>query len=462
MDAFYTVSELNQFIKDILTAGLPRAVWVTGELQSFNRNKTKRHIFFEIVEKDEKSQDIVARANLVIFANRRPYIEAILKKSENAFELKDDIEVKFLCKLDFYSPHGAIRLVVEDIDPVYTLGKVAQERQRLIALLTENGVLAKNKQTELSPVPLKLGLITAYDSAAYNDFMDELKASGLGFKVLVYNAVMQGKGCEGEVSCGLKTLDKIPSLDCLIITRGGGSIADLSAFDSQRICETIASCRLPVITGIGHEINTSVTDLAAHTFAKTPTAVAQFLIKRVENYKLALDEKGRRIIELSRALLDERQRYLREWGVRLQTESVNFFKDHTRQLIRCQECVRRVPLQRLQEKARKLAESGRRMSRTVQYEILPVRHTGLEQRVSTLKKILPLRIQQSRTKIQHVEKLVTLASPVNTLKRGFSITRTADGRILRSAAEADKGDIISSQLYDGTAVSQIQSVSKES
>jgi exodeoxyribonuclease VII large subunit len=248
----------------------------------------------------------------------------------------------------------------------------------------------------------------------------------------------------------------------LIITRGGGSIADLSAFDSQRICETIASCRLPVITGIGHEINTSVTDLAAHTFAKTPTAVAQFLIKRVENYKLALDEKGRRIIELSRALLDERQRYLREWGVRLQTESVNFFKDHTRQLIRCQECVRRVPLQRLQEKARKLAESGRRMSRTVQYEILPVRHTGLEQRVSTLKKILPLRIQQSRTKIQHVEKLVTLASPVNTLKRGFSITRTADGRILRSAAEADKGDIISSQLYDGTAVSQIQSGSKES
>ena len=158
---FLTVSELNILIKDVLNYGFPNAVWICGEIQGFDRNRDKKHIFFELCEKDPASKDITARIGLVIFAGRKNYIDEILKSSENAFQLKDDIEVKFLCRVDFYPPHGAVRLTVESIDPVYTLGKIAQERQKLIALLKQKGTLEKNKSLALPLVPLNIGLITS-------------------------------------------------------------------------------------------------------------------------------------------------------------------------------------------------------------------------------------------------------------------------------------------------------------
>jgi exonuclease VII large subunit len=106
--------------------GFPQSLWVCGEIQGFDRNKSKKHIFFDLCEKDPDSKSIVARIGLVIFDRRKNHLNEILTASENAFKLKDDIEVKFLCKVDFYPPHGAMRLIVESIDPVYTLGKIAQ------------------------------------------------------------------------------------------------------------------------------------------------------------------------------------------------------------------------------------------------------------------------------------------------------------------------------------------------
>ncbi|VAW11447.1 hypothetical protein MNBD_BACTEROID05-960, partial [hydrothermal vent metagenome] len=136
---FYTVSQLNNFIKDVVNAGFPQNIWVCGEIQGFNRNRSKSHIFFELVEKNTQSKLIEAKIGLVIFARNKVQINKLLKTSDNAFELKDDIEVKFSCRVDFYAPHGAMRLIVESIDPTYTLGKLALEKQKLIAKLTNEG-----------------------------------------------------------------------------------------------------------------------------------------------------------------------------------------------------------------------------------------------------------------------------------------------------------------------------------
>ncbi|OGX29763.1 MAG: exodeoxyribonuclease VII large subunit, partial [Omnitrophica WOR_2 bacterium RIFCSPHIGHO2_01_FULL_52_10] len=234
---YLTVSDLNRFIKDVLNAGFPRPVWVCGEIQQYDRNKGKKHIFFELVEKDSRSDEILARVGLVIFANRKTAIDQILVQSENAFALKDDIEVKFRCTVDFYPPHGAVRLIVEEIDPTYTLGKLAQEKQKLIAALKEKGVLDKNKQLPLPPVPLTIGLITSDDSAAYNDFISELRKSGYGFKVYLRNTLMQGKNAPKDVCRAFAELQRLDGLEAIIITRGGGSLAELSCFDSALIAE---------------------------------------------------------------------------------------------------------------------------------------------------------------------------------------------------------------------------------
>ena len=283
MDKEYLrVSELNQLIKDVIHAGFPQPLWICGEIQGFDRNRSKNHIFFELIEKDPDSKNIIAKIGLVLFSGRKAHVGDILKRSENAFALKDDIEVKFACSIDFYPPHGAIRLIVESIDPTYTLGKLAQEKQKLIALLKKKGTLDKNKQLELPLVPLRVGLVTADDSAAYNDFRSELHRSGFGFRVYMRNALMQGKSAEKDICKAIAELSKGKNLDAIVITRGGGSIADLSCFDSQMIAEKVAACPLPVLSGIGHEINMSITDMAAHTYAKTPTAIAQFLVNRVQ------------------------------------------------------------------------------------------------------------------------------------------------------------------------------------
>lgn len=429
---FLTVSQLNNFIKDVLSAGFPQPVWVCGEIQGFDRNRGKKHVFFELVEKDANSQEIVSRIGLVIFFNRRAYIESILKQAENAFELKDDIEVKFACQVDYYAPHGAVRLVVENIDPTYTLGKLAQERQKLIALLKEKGVLDQNKKIELPLVPLKLGLITSDDSAAYNDFMSEIKRSGYRFRVYLRNTVMQGKAAEADVCRAIDELTRLEGLDVIIITRGGGSIADLSCFDSQKIAEKIAVSRLPVLSGIGHEINTTITDLAAHTFAKTPTAIAQFLVERIGLFLETLNERGREISDLALNKISDERNRVKESAFNLRQFTTAYFRDHNSQLIRLAEALKQRPILLLKDNRKEL-----------------------QHREESFERALKQFFQNAQLKLRGYEKIVDFVHPINTMKRGFSITRTSDGKILRQAEKVKAGQVIRTELAEGVVDSKV-------
>jgi exodeoxyribonuclease VII large subunit len=433
-----TVSQLNNRIRDVINMGLSETIWVCGEIQGYNRNKDRSHVFFELCEKDPVAKTIIARVGLVIFANRKTYIQDVLKCAENAFELKDDIEVKFLCKVDFYPPHGAIRLLVEGIDPVYTLGKIAQDRQRLIAKLKKEGVLEKNKGLPLPLVPLRIGLITAYDSAAYNDFMSELQLSGWGFQVYFMKALMQGKGTEADVCRALKKLDILDAVEVIVITRGGGSIAELSCFDSEPIAVTISQCVKPVISGIGHEINVTVTDLAAHTFQKTPTATAQFLTERVGDFLTNLTELGGGLVRSAQGRLDKENKRLKNGAVQLQSRTHHYLKEHHQVVSRFMEMLRRLPRKLLRDE--RLAGDRTRDMLT-----------------SALRK----RLKDAVTRIRHIERVIEIAHPVNTIRRGFSITRVQDGKILRSVAQLNEGAAIRTQVADGVLDSQVTQVIKE-
>ena len=434
---FFRISELNNYIKDVIQAGFPQPLWVCGEIQGYDRNKNKPHVFFELVEKNPDSNDIIAKIGLVIFSGRKSHIEKVLKQTQNAFSLKDDIEVKFLCKIDFYAPHGAVRLAVEDIDPVYTLGKLAQEKQKLIALLKQKGVFDKNKLLQLPLVPLHIGLITADDSAAYNDFCSELSKSGFGFKVFLRNALMQGKKTEADVSQAIQELQKLDFLDVIVITRGGGSLADLSYFDSQLIAETIAACQLPVLSGIGHEINITITDLAAHTYAKTPTAIAQFLVEGVHQFLEATQEKIEKIFDLALGRIEEQSHHLKDYAVRLQSGTQTYFKEHEEKIIRWQEVLKGRP-------SVLLRDYGKNLSRIQ----------------DDLSKRVRMTLQNEQLKLKNYTKMIGLLHPVNTLKRGFSITRNKEGRVIKTISEIKAEDRIETQFIDGRLESQAVSIKK--
>ncbi len=433
-----TVSQLNNWIKGVVNEGFPEAVWVCGEIQGYDRNKLKTHIFFELCEKDDVSKNVNAKIGLVIFARTKSYINTVLKKSADAFNLKDDIEVKFLCKVDFYAPHGAMRLIVEDIDPVYTLGKIAQDRAKLIAELKKKGVLEKNKSLVLSEVPLNIGLVTAYDSAAYNDFLDELKSSGFGFKVFFVKALMQGNKTEMEVCRAITRLNKMKAVDAIVITRGGGSIADLSCFDSKKIAEKIAASTIPVLTGIGHEINMSVTDMAAHTFAKTPTAIAQFIVERVQFFLDEIQQQVENIVARSQEIILSEKEKLRFDAVALQNKTTHFLKKHNETITRYQEAIKRQPFVLLNNK-----------KADVKYK-----------RADFIKTIQSV-IQGEKQKVNHVQKIIDIAHPANTLKRGFSITRDVDGKVVKAVEQVAKDDVIATEVFDGMLKSKVDLVKKK-
>lgn len=423
---FLTVSQLNGHIKEVLNMGFSSGVWVCGEIQGYNRNRDKAHVFFELCEKDEISKDVLARIGLVIFSGRKTHIEQVLKSAENAFSLKDDIEVKFFCKVDFYPPHGAVRLIVESIDPIYTLGKIAQEKQRLIALLREKGTLDKNKQLAVPVVPLILGLITSHDSAAYNDFISELRLSEYGFKVFCRNTLMQGKAASADVCQAMDELLQIKSLNAIVITRGGGSIADLSCFDSQVIAEKIAGSRLPVFSGIGHEINITITDLSAHTYQKTPTAIAQSIVGLVTNFLNSTQGKVEDIIERGSNYLRQEKRHLRNNALAIQNSTDDFLKQHQVELTLRQHRLKQNPFQLLERRILKITSDQ-----------------------ATLIKDIRNRFKSEELRMKNVERLVDLASPVNTIKRGFSIARLVNGTLLRSVKQAKLKDQIVVELSDG-------------
>lgn len=437
-EEFFTVSQINTYIKGVINAAFPQTLWICGEIQGYDRNRGKSHIFFELVEKDERSESIVAKIGLVLFDNRKAVIDHILRKTENAFELKDDIEVKFACRIDFYPPHGTMRLIVDEIDPTYTLGKVAQQRQKIIALLQKKGVLEKNKKLELPLVPLSVGLITSDNSAAYNDFVSELKRSGYGFKIFLRNTTMQGSKTEKDVVQAIDRLQKIADLDLVVITRGGGSIADLSDFDSQLIAEKIGECRLPVLSGIGHEINTSITDMAAHTYAKTPTAIAQFLVSRVAEFITQLDDKMEVLVEESQRIIRDEKQKLKDRSIRLQSGTNSFLKAYNQRLIELKHSLKSRPYLYLKETRRQLLDRDQQIIKTIN-----------------------TRLENEKLKLKNYTKIVDIVHPVNTLKRGFSITRRSDGQIIRDVADVHESDQITTHLAGGSITSAVQHINRE-
>lgn len=433
------VSEFNALVKEVLEAGFPQSLWICGEIQGFDRQRHKTHVFFDLVEKDPISHDVIARIGAVIFARQKPLLQQRLRLASDPFELKDGLEVRFLCRVDFYPPHGMVRLIVEDLDPVYTVGQMALHKQRLIEELKREGVLDANKRRPWPMVPLSIGLITAYDSAAYNDFVTHLRESGYGFRILVRNTIMQGRQCPDDVVAALRFFDRREDIDVIVITRGGGSLADLHAFDNGTIARTIAVCRKPVVSGIGHDINITVTDLASHTTCKTPTALAQCLIDRIAEFCLTCDEKINCLDqELSRYFETQRRR-LREAVLHLDTGTRRFLQRHDQWLARAEGRLQRTPLRVLSQHARMLQQRWRRLNSA-----------------------WPRVLRNASQLLEHKRQAAVLSDPSHWLTKGFSITRDQRGRLLKTVETVSNGQALLTQLRDGTLISRVEGRTRSS
>ena len=292
----FTVGELADAINDQLRRGFRDGVWVRGEIDGLSNRGP--HTYFQLVE-DGPDGKAVMQVQLFAPAKRR--LTPILKRAN--LELRNGMKVRIHGHLDFWGQGGRLGLKMSGIDPRYTLGDIAQSRDEIIRRLVAEGLLDTNKRRRLSPVPLRIGVVASVDSAAWHDFHDEIQRSGLGFRLAVSDVRVQGEFAENMVTAAVARLALRGGLDAIVVIRGGGARNELAVFDSEKIARMIANSPVPVLTGLGHEVDRSVADEVAHTALKTPTACAGAIIDRARQYVAETEQTHAAIVRRSSVLL---------------------------------------------------------------------------------------------------------------------------------------------------------------
>jgi exodeoxyribonuclease VII large subunit len=298
-----SVAELCAGIGRALVRAYPDAVWVRGEIAN-KRALPKGHVFFDLVDPAGE-----ATIPVVLWRADRMVVNRILRRSGHAVRVDDGTEVRIRAGVGLHRRQGAVRLRMLAIDTAYTLGRLAEARALLVDALGRDGSLARQQRIDLARVPLRVGLVTSASSAAAADFLETLGASGQAWRVALVDARVQGADAETSVVGGLVAAARA-EVDVVCLVRGGGSRTDLATFDGEPVARAIAGCPQPVLTGIGHETDTTVADLVAHRSFKTPTACASFLVERVGGFTGAVDRAWLAIQSRAAAALDRSERRL--------------------------------------------------------------------------------------------------------------------------------------------------------
>ena len=278
IDTPLTLYSLNNIVRNAVADALPSRYWITGELSEV-RETSAGHCYIELVQRDEVTDETIAKARGTVWARiyslLRPYF---LEQTGQAFAA--GLKVLLQVTVTFHELYG-YTLDVCDIEPAYTIGDIARQRQRIIKRLTDEGVIGLNKELALPALPQRIAVISSATAAGYGDFCDQLLNNRYGFVFYprLFPAPMQGNAAEQGIIAALDEIAaEIDNWDAVVIIRGGGATSDLGCFDTYDLANNCAQFPLPIVTGIGHLRDESVLDIVAHTSAKTPTAVADFFI----------------------------------------------------------------------------------------------------------------------------------------------------------------------------------------
>ena len=299
----YTLTELCSLIGDALDESLASSYWVKAEISSLSEKGG--HLYLELV--DGKT----AKMRATCWAGTKELLMAYFE-SETGQRLQAGMAVLVEAEIQWHAVYG-LSLSIVGIDPSYTIGDIAQQRQKTIMQLQADGLLDAQQLLPLPTLIRRIAVISSESAAGYEDFKHQLDNSGFAFQTLLFGATMQGEGAEKSILAALEAIEaEAEQFDAVAIIRGGGATTDLSCFDRYTLCAVCAQFELPILSGIGHTRDVSVLDLVAHEALKTPTAVAEWLIHR-------LDEQMGRIADLLVRLqrTAERQILIRQHKVEL-------------------------------------------------------------------------------------------------------------------------------------------------
>lgn len=378
----FSLFDLGTLIKRVLSLNFQDKIWVKAEIAGC---KVVRGIaYLDLIEKEEGHSDkIIAQQSAVIWQSTLQKLNGKLTEPITGF-LENGREVLVLVQIDFNARYG-LKLVIEDIDPAYTLGKLFQQRQELERLIFTEKLHEPNKSIPLAPVIQRIAVLSNEQAAGYQDFVHQLTENSLNyaFSLTLYPISLQGTLVEETVLTQLAEILKASTpVDVVLILRGGGSKLDLAGFDSIKICRAISSFPIKIITGIGHEMDETLSDIVAGISLKTPTAVAEFLLYHNQNFEASIQKMVLKINDKSRHKVQQSKL----------------------KLLRCQHELSLRPM--------------RVIDRT---------NTKLQNIRQYLPNVVINRLKKEEVKLSYLDRLIGLVTISNTLKRGFSITQILPG-----------------------------------
>jgi len=448
----YSVAELARRIVYALEDAFPDDVWVTGEISGLNRSRGG-HVYFDLVDPSpEPGQPPLAAMPVALFKMNKDVVNRLLKRA-GISRIEVGMQVRIRGVVTLYERTGRLQLRMTGIDPTYTLGQLAADRDRVLKILAAEGLVDRNSRLALPLVPLDIGLVTSAGSAAYHDFVTELERSAYSWRIHLVDTRVQGHGADEQVERALRCLaDRGVGLVALV--RGGGSRLDLAAFDTERVARAIATLGVPVITGVGHEIDRSVADDVAHTAYKTPTACAAGLVHRVAEFLERADRVYAGVHRAAAQTLDDHDRQLRSTAehcaratrAALAVHAVRI--DHVGQRVEreAHHALDRARSRLDRDQGRLTADAGRHLR-------------GAEAAVADA--AARVRVRPQRAVIAAERRVDALAAqaraldPARVLARGWSITRRNDGAVVRSVHDVGAGDEIVTLVADGSLHSTI-------
>lgn len=403
-DKTFTVSELLGQIDEAIASVLPGPVWVRGEVSGLRRTSGGA-AFFRLAdaELDETALEVSARGRVMFDIDKQ-------LDATGVGALKDGVELRARGTVVVDHRQSRIRLSILEIDPAFTAGRLAMQRAEVLRKLSADGSLEANGLLPLPLVPQRIGLVTSRGSAAHADFIDHLRRSSLRFEVKTAHTIVQGEGAEKAVARAIARVGR-EAIDMIALIRGGGSKLDLAVFDSETVGRAIANAPVPVVTGIGHEIDRTVADETAAVYQKTPTAASEWLVATVTDF----------------------------------ANRVGSARQHIR--MEARHCVAR-----LDSELKGLA-TALRGSRA----LLDQHHVRLDHLrdgiVDTARGVL----NDEKRRITTLGEWFSSVGVDQTLKRGFALVTSREGdRVIRSVDQLEPGDVAVVRFADGTVSVRVE------
>lgn len=427
----YSLSEISGSIKSVINKTYTRAYYVKAEMIRLNKYPHSGHCYPELVEKE--GDKIIAQMRAVIWKVQMDEINRKFMKITGE-PLKDNISILCLATIE-YSPQHGLALYIQDIEPSYTLGELMRNKMAVIARLKEEGVFEANRRLQLPLLPKRIAVISVETSKGYSDFMVTLQDNNWNycFECELFPSILQGDKAITTITAQLEAIAKRQSeFDCVVIIRGGGGDVGLSCYDDYSLAHKVATFPLPVISGIGHSTNESVTDMVSFANKITPTEVAYFLIQQFHNFAIQVEEAQDKLLQFVQ----------------------NLFIRETHQLEQLEHGYR-LNATRLITRERSLMAQLENSCQLMATHLL----NQEKNRIENINKMIQLSVKQSFTikskELEGLEEKVRLLHPEQVLRRGYSITRL-NGKALTNPKAVKRGDHLVTTLYSGEVGSVVE------